>query len=59
MPETYTIFTLLPRLRLSTELSDFALPTFKSEFGGFAVKAIIWILAPILTGLGFAVGPKM
>ena len=36
-----------------------ALPTFKSGFGGLVVKAVIWILAPILTGLGFAVGPKI
>jgi hypothetical protein len=36
-----------------------AIPTFKSGFGGLLVKAVIWILAPILTGLGFAVGPKI
>jgi hypothetical protein len=38
-----------------------AIPTIKSEFGGLfvLVKAVIWILAPIVTGLGFAVGPKI
>lgn len=36
-----------------------ALPTYKSGFGGLVVKAVIWILAPILTGLGFAVGSKI
>jgi hypothetical protein len=35
-----------------------AIPTTKSEFGGLAVKAILWILAPIVTGFGFALGPK-
>lgn len=33
-----------------------ALSTHKSGFGGWPVKAAVWILAPILTGLGFAVG---
>ncbi len=38
-----------------------AIPTIKSELGGLfvIVKAVIWILAPIITGLGFAVGPKI
>ena len=36
-----------------------AIPTLKSEVGGLVVKTIIWILAPILTGLGFAIGPKI
>jgi hypothetical protein len=38
-----------------------AIPTLTSEFGGLFVfvKAVIWILAPILTGLGFATGPKI
>lgn len=34
------------------------LQTYKSE-SGLVVKAVIWILAPILTGLGFAVGSKI
>ncbi len=33
------------------------LPIFKSGFDSRAVRAGIWILAPIMTGLGFAVGP--
>lgn len=36
-----------------------AIPIYKSEFGGLVVKVVIWILAPILTGLGFALGSKM
>ena len=31
----------------------------KSGFGGWPVKAVVWILAPIFTGLGFAVGPTI
>lgn len=34
------------------------LQTYKSG-NGLVVKAVIWILAPILTGLGFAVGSKI
>jgi hypothetical protein len=37
----------------------FAIPVFKSEFGGLALKAVTWILAPILTGLGFSAGSKI
>ena len=36
-----------------------AIPTVKSGFGGLIVKAILWILAPIVTGFGFALGPKI
>ncbi|MHC4560599.1 MAG: hypothetical protein ACYS80_25245 [Planctomycetota bacterium] len=36
-----------------------AIPTFKSGFGGLIVKATLWVLAPIVTGFGFAVGPKI
>ncbi len=38
-----------------------AIPTLKSGLGGLFVfvKAVIWILAPIVTGLGFAVGIKI
>lgn len=38
-----------------------AIPTIKSELGGLFVfvKAAIWIIAPIITGLGFAVGSKI
>jgi len=38
-----------------------AIPTLKQEFGGLFVfvKAVIWILAPIVTGLGFAAGSKI
>lgn len=36
-----------------------AIPTIKSGFGGLVVKIIFWILAPIVTGLGFALGPKI
>jgi len=35
-----------------------AIPTIKSGLGGLAVKAILWILAPFVTGFGFALGPK-
>ena len=35
-----------------------AIPTIKSGVGGLAVKAMLWILAPIVTGFGFALGPK-
>ena len=35
-----------------------AIPTIKSGFGGLAVKAMLWILAPFVTGFGFALGPK-
>jgi len=34
------------------------IPTVKSGFGGLIVKAILWILAPVVTGLGFAVGSR-
>jgi len=34
------------------------LQTYKSA-SGLVVKAVIWILAPIITGLGFAVGSKI
>ena len=47
----------------------FAILTFRSGFGGKAafgslivrsiITSLIWILAPILTGLGFAVGSKI
>jgi len=33
-----------------------AILTIKGGFGGLVVKVLLWILAPILTGLGFAVG---
>jgi hypothetical protein len=36
-----------------------AIPITKSGFGGSAVHVLIWILAPIVTGLGFAAGPKI
>ena len=36
-----------------------AIPIYKSGFGGVVVMAVIWILAPILTGLGFAIGSKI
>jgi pimeloyl-ACP methyl ester carboxylesterase len=36
-----------------------AIPTVKSGFGGVVVKAVLWIIAPIVTGLGFAVGTKI
>ena len=36
-----------------------AIPTIKTGFGGFFFRGVIWILAPIITGLGFAVGPKI
>lgn len=35
------------------------LSTHESGFGGWPVMAALWILAPILTGLGFAVGPTI
>ena len=35
-----------------------AIPTIKSGLGGLAVKVMLWILAPIVTGFGFALGPK-
>ncbi len=36
-----------------------AIPTIKSGFGGFVFRGVIWIIAPIITGLGFAVGSKI
>ncbi len=36
-----------------------AIPTIKSGFGGLIVKVTLWVLAPIATGLGFAMGPKI
>jgi hypothetical protein len=36
-----------------------AIPITKSGFGGSAVQAVMWILAPIVTGLGFAAGLKI
>jgi hypothetical protein len=36
-----------------------AIPTIKTGFGGFFFRGVIWILAPIITGLGFAVGQKI
>jgi hypothetical protein len=36
-----------------------AIPAFKSGFAGLIVKATLWVLAPIITGLGFAVGLKI
>ncbi|MFX0198540.1 MAG: hypothetical protein ACFFCW_20665 [Candidatus Hodarchaeota archaeon] len=35
------------------------IPTIKSGLGGLVVKAILWILALIVTGFGFALGPKI
>jgi hypothetical protein len=35
-----------------------AIPTIKAGFGGWIVKAVLWFLAPIVTGFGFALGPK-
>ncbi len=36
-----------------------AIPTIKAGFGGWIVKAVLWFLAPIVTGFGFALGPKV
>lgn len=36
-----------------------AIPTIKSGFGGLVVKVVFWILAPIVTGFSFALGPEM
>ena len=36
-----------------------AIPTIKSGLGGLAVKVVLWILAPIVTGFGFALGPTV
>ncbi len=36
-----------------------AIPITKSGFGGSAAQAVMWILAPIVTGLGFAAGLKI
>ena len=36
-----------------------AIPTIKAGFGGLIVKVMLWILAPIITGFGFALGPKI
>ena len=36
-----------------------AIPITKSGFGELVVQAVMWILAPIVTGLGFAVGLKI
>lgn len=42
-----------------TEWMAVGIPTIKSGFGGLVVKAIFWILAPIVTGFGFVLGPKI
>ena len=34
-----------------------AIPALNSDFGGIVVQILLWILAPIVTALGFAVGP--
>jgi hypothetical protein len=36
-----------------------AIPTIKTGFGGLLIKVILWILAPIVTGFGFALGSKV
>jgi len=36
-----------------------AIPTIKAGFGGWIVKVALWILAPIVIGFGFALGPKI
>jgi hypothetical protein len=36
-----------------------AIPTIKAGSGGWIVKVVLWILAPIVTGFGFALGPKI
>ena len=33
-----------------------AILTIRSGFGGLTAKVVLWILAPVVTGLGFAVG---
>lgn len=35
-----------------------AIPTIQSGFGGLIAQVILWIVAPVVTGLGFAVGAK-
>ena len=36
-----------------------AIPTIKTGSGGRIVRVVLWILAPIVTGFGFALGPKI
>jgi hypothetical protein len=36
-----------------------AIPITKSGFGGTVVHILMWILTPIITGLGFAAGLKI
>ena len=36
-----------------------AIPTIKAGSGGWIVRVVLWILAPIVTGFGFALGPKI
>ena len=36
-----------------------AIPTIKSGFGGLVVKVLLWIVAPAITGFGFALGPAV
>ena len=33
-----------------------AIPTIQSGFGGLIAQVILWMVAPVVTGLGFAVG---
>ena len=59
------LFGVLARVALSVLLAGIfytawmvmGLPIFKAEVGGRVVRAGIWILGPIMTGAGFAIGP--
>ena len=35
------------------------IPTIQSGFGGWVVKVVLWILAPTVTGFGFALSSKI
>jgi hypothetical protein len=59
------LFGILLRITLSVIFAGvlytgwlaIVIPIFKSGFGGWVVKGVLWIVAPIITGLGFTVGP--
>jgi len=64
---TRRLLAIVARVALSTLLARVfytawmavAIPTIKAGFGGWIVKVVLWILAPIVTGFGFVLGPKI
>ena len=64
---TERFLALLARVALSILLAGafytgwmtVAIPTIKAGFGGWIVKVVLWVLAPMVTGFGFVLGPKI